>query len=163
MIKNKCTKNGLSAFAFNLVILLSLNISTVLASSTSDPSASGYSGKKGITLFVSKSGDNSDGSSWKKGFHSIQSALSAIPDDKGGHTIIIRPDTYVEANLYPVYKGAAAGYNLVVGDTDGHLGSGSTGRIIIDAGDPGKGFKSYDWINLWPSQLFDFMAIPKPN
>jgi hypothetical protein len=29
----------------------------------------------------------------------------AIPDDKGGHQVIVRPDTYAEANVYPAYKG----------------------------------------------------------
>lgn len=110
-----------------------------------DPLAKDYSGKKGVTIYVSKTGDNSDGKSWEKAFHSIQSALSAIPDDKGGHIIIIRPDTYSEANLFPSQKGAYGSYNLLIGDTDGKLGSGSTGRIIIDSGDPQRGFKSYDW------------------
>ncbi|MDD4193460.1 MAG: hypothetical protein PHI28_19145, partial [Mangrovibacterium sp.] len=36
-------------------------------------------------------------------------------------------------------------YNLLIGDSDGRLGSGTTGRIVIDSGDPQKGFKSYDW------------------
>ena len=47
--------------------------------------------------------------------------------------------------IFPLLKGAAGSYNLLVGDTDGQLGSGATGRIIIDAGDPERGFKSYDW------------------
>lgn len=94
---------------------------------------------------MSKSGNNSDGTSWKKAYNTIQAALSAVPDDKGGHMIIIRPDTYNEANLYTAYKGAQGAYNLLIGDSDGRLGSGATGRIIIDAGDPQKGFKSYDW------------------
>ena len=104
-----------------------------------------YSGRKGKTLYVSKLGDNSDGSSWQKAFRTIQAALLAVPDDKGGHRIIVRPDTYVEANLYTAHKGAAGAYNLLIGDSDGSLGSGATGRIVIDSGDPQKGFKSYDW------------------
>lgn len=28
---------------------------------------------------------------------------------------------------------------------DGSLGSGTSGHVIIDSGDPAKGFKSYDW------------------
>ena len=32
-----------------------------------------------------------------------------------------------------------------MGDVDGRLGSGATGRVVIDSGDPAKGFKSYDW------------------
>ena len=68
-----------------------------------------------------------------------------MPDQAGGHRIIVRPGTYVEANLEPRCRGAAGAYNLLVGDVDGRLGSGATGRVIIDSGDPIKGFKSYDW------------------
>ena len=118
---------------------------SAFASTTVDPSAPGYNGRKGITIYVSKKGNNSDGTSWKKAYNTIQAALSAIPDGEGGHMIIIRPDTYVEANLFTAYKGALGAYNLLLGDSDGHLGSGSKGRIIIDSGDPEKGFKSYDW------------------
>jgi len=145
MIINNYNKNGLIVPAILLLILLFLPDLSSSASVTVDPSAPGYKGRKGISIYVSKSGNNSDGSSWKKAYHNIQTALSAIPDDKGGHMVIIRPDTYVEANLYTAYKGAQGAYNLIIGDSDGHLGSGATGRIIIDAGDPQKGFKSYDW------------------
>jgi hypothetical protein len=99
----------------------------------------------GITLFVSKQGDNSDGSSWAKAFTTIQAALLAIPDDKGGHRIVIRPDTYQEANLYPAHQGAAGAYNELVGDFDGALGSGATGWVVVDSSDSALGFKSYDW------------------
>lgn len=129
-------------FLLNLLMLISL---ISMATSTVDPTDYNYSGRKGITIYVSKLGDNTNGSSWQKAFHSIQAALSAVPDDKGGHIIIVRPDTYVEANLYTASKGAPGAYNILLGDVDGRLGSGSTGRIIIDAGDPEKGFKSYDW------------------
>lgn len=137
-------------FNFKVLALIFLNLmflSNRLASATVsvDPSSPDYGGRKGTVIYVSKSGNNSDGKSWKKAYHTIQAALSAVPDDKGGHTIIVRPDTYVEANLFTAFKGAKGSYNLIVGDTDGHLGSGATGRIIIDAGDPEKGFKSYDW------------------
>ncbi len=97
------------------------------------------------TLYVSGAGDNSDGSSWTKAFRTIQGALARVPDQQGGHRIIVRPGTYVEANLEPKCRGAAGAYNLLVGDVDGRLGSGATGRVIIDSGDPSKGFKSYDW------------------
>jgi len=110
-----------------------------------DPAAADYSGRKGVTLYVSKRGDNSDGTSWQKAFRTIQAALLAVPDDRGGHRIVIRPDTYVEANLYPSHKGEAGAYNLLVGDVDGRLGSGAVGRVVIDSGDPQKGFKSLDW------------------
>jgi hypothetical protein len=95
-------------------------------------------------IYVSKIGDNSDGSNWRKAYHTIQAALSAVPDEKGGYKIIIRPDTYTEANLYPSYKGAAGSYNELIGDYDGNEGSGSAGWVVIDSGDPGKGFKSHD-------------------
>lgn len=98
-----------------------------------------------MNLYVSKLGDNSDGSSWQEAFHTILQALLAVPDDRGGHRIIVRPDTYVEANLYPAFKGAAGAYNELVGDFDGQLGSGTYGWVVIDSGDPQLGFKSYDW------------------
>ncbi len=101
-----------------------------------DPSAADYTGHKGATIYVSKLGDNSDGSTWAKAFHTIQAGLQAVPDDKGGHIIIIRPDAYPEANLYPSFKGAAGSYNLIVGDTAGLYGSGTTGLVIIDSGAP---------------------------
>ena len=97
-------------------------------------------------LYVSKLGDNSDGSSWQKAFNSVQAALDAVPDSRGGYTIVIRPDTYFEAMLYPKFRGAKGKYNKLLGDVDGSYGGGTTGRVIIDSGDPRqKGFKSYDW------------------
>jgi len=101
-----------------------------------DPAASDYTGRKGTTLYVSTLGDNSDGTSWAKAFHTIQAALLAVPDEKGGHRVVIRPDTYAEANLYPSHKGAAGSYNLLVGDVDGRLGSGATGWVVVDSGAP---------------------------
>lgn len=103
------------------------------------------SNRQGITLYVSKLGDNTDGSSWSKAFNTIQAALDAVPDDQGGHRIIIRPDTYMEAMLSPAYSGAAGAYNELIGDRDGSLGSGRAGNVTIDSSDPAKGFKSYDW------------------
>jgi hypothetical protein len=98
------------------------------------------------TIYVSKLGNNSDGSSWTNAFTTIQAALSAIPDDQGGYRIVVRPDTYFEAMLFPAHRGAAGAYNELVGDTDGRLGSGTAGWVIIDSGDPKQqGFKSYDW------------------
>ncbi|MCL5281580.1 MAG: hypothetical protein M1376_16910 [Planctomycetes bacterium] len=109
--------------------------------------SSGLNGntRRGATLYVSKLGDDSDGRSWKTAFHTIQKALDAVPDDRGGHCIIARPDTYLEANLAPAHKGAAGAYNTLRGDFDGRLGSGAIGWTIIDSGDPQKGFKSWDW------------------
>lgn len=90
----------------------------------------------GVTLYVSKLGDNSNGSSWAHGFHTIQAALDAIPDDRGGHRIVVRPDTYAEANLDSKHKGAPGAYNVLEGDWDGRLGSGATGWVVIDSGAP---------------------------
>ena len=97
------------------------------------------------TFYVSKLGDSSDGRSWATAFATIQKALLALPDASGGYRIVIRPDTYVEANLYPAFKGAPGSYNSLEGDFDGSLGSGASGWVVIDSGDPAKGFKSYDW------------------
>ena len=98
------------------------------------------------TFFVSKLGNDSDGHSWINAFTTIQAALDAIPDADGGYRILIRPDTYFEAMLYPANKGAAGKYNMLTGDVDGRYGSGTSGWVVIDSGDPEmKGFKSYDW------------------
>jgi hypothetical protein len=99
----------------------------------------------GRTIYVSKLGDNSDGASWARAYTTIQAALSAVPDG-GGHRLIVRPDTYFEAMLFPAHRGAPGRYNELVGDVDGRFGSGTTGSVAIDSGDPEqKGFKSYDW------------------
>ncbi len=103
-------------------------------------------GETGVTLHVSKLGRNTDGRSWETAFTTLQAALDAIPDDQGGHRIIIRPDTYFEANLSVPHKGAAGAYNEIIGDHDGALGSGTSGWVVLDSGDPEQqGFKSYDW------------------
>ena len=107
-----------------------------------DPAAADYSGNKGQTIYVSKKGDDSDGSSWQKAFHTIQDALKSIPDNKGGHTVVVRPDTYAEANLYTGHPGAKGSYNLLVGDGDGKFGSGATGWVIIDTSCPGVAVRS---------------------
>ncbi len=100
----------------------------------------------GTTLYVSKLGDGSDGLTWATAFTTIQAAIDAVPDDRGGHRVIVRPDTYMEANLSPAHRGAPGAYNELVGDTDGRLGGGRVGDVVIDSGDPGlQGFKSYDW------------------
>ncbi len=140
--KNKSHFRGFSLILLSLILLYNFS---VVGQNFVDPSSIEYTGRKGVVIYVSKLGNNTDGSSWTNAYQSIQSALSAVPDDKGGHAIIVRPDTYVEANLSTAYKGAQGSYNLLVGDTDGRFGSGATGRIIIDSGDPQKGFKSYDW------------------
>ncbi|HTL58026.1 MAG TPA: hypothetical protein VL361_20225 [Candidatus Limnocylindrales bacterium] len=131
-----------SKFLLVAVFILASHIQAAPASGEIDPSARTQTEH---TLFVSKLGDNSDGSSWAKAFRTIQAALDAVPDAEGAHRIIVRPDTYMEANLYPAHKGAASAYNELIGDFNGALGSGTRGWVVIDSGDPNKGFKSYDW------------------
>jgi len=136
--------NGTTATGLLLVVLLTLNgFESNLANAQT--ASSNSASRRGVTIFVSKLGDNSDGSSWTKAFKTIQAALSAVPDDRGGHRIVIRPDTYMEANLFPAQRGANGAYNELVGDFDGALGSGTQGWVVIDSGDAEKGFKSYDW------------------
>jgi len=69
---------------------------------------------QGVTLYVSKLGHNSDGTSWSKAFTTIQAALDAVPDENGGHRIVIRPDTYMEGMLAPAFKGTTGAYNEFV-------------------------------------------------
>lgn len=88
-----------------------------------------------MDLFVSKLGDDSDGRGWATAWRTIQQALAAVPDG-GGHRIIIRPDTYAEANLWPAHPGQPGAYCRLVGDGDGSLGSGATGWVVIDSGAP---------------------------
>jgi hypothetical protein len=76
---------------------------------------------RGLTLYVSKLGDDSDGRSWRTAFRTVQAALNAVPNDLGGHRVIIRPDTYAEANLDSKHKGAAGAYNTIEGDWEAAL------------------------------------------
>ncbi len=142
------------------VFFISSTQPVFLSAASWDPAATDYSGNRGRTFYVSKLGDNSDGSSWAKAFHTIQAALSAVPDDKGGHRIIVRPDTYVEANLAPQHPGAEGAYNALIGDFDGSLGSGAKGWVLIDSGDPEKGFKSWDW---WSTMRASSVHWPHGN
>lgn len=128
-----------------LVLKLIGVVCAMSAATASVPSEADESASTPVTLFVSKLGDNSDGSSWEKAFSTIQRALDAVPDGRGGHRIIIRPDSYVEANLAPSHKGALGAYNALIGDFDGSLGSGAQGWVLVDSGDPETGFKSWDW------------------
>jgi len=109
------------------------------------PGDDDYVGHVGRSFYVSELGDNSTGASWKTAYHKIQTALDAVPDELGGHRVIVRPGHYMEPNLETSFKGAAGAYNLLVGDVDGKLGSGASGWVVVDAGDPEKGFKSWDW------------------
>lgn len=127
----------LLVLSISTIFYVGIGLSSGACATPWDPVAAEYSGNIGKTMYVSKLGDNTDGSSWKKAFRTIEAALLATPDAKGGHRIIVRPDTYVEANLYPAQKGAAGAYNLLIGDCDGKLGSGATGHVIIDSSCPG--------------------------
>jgi hypothetical protein len=115
-----------------LVLLASVCAKSELAGSTVSSGADQHS----LTLHVSKLGDNSDGRSWSKAFHTIQAALQAVPDDRGGHRVLVRPGTYAEANLWPAHKGAPGAYNILEGDWDGRLGSGTNGWVVLDSGAP---------------------------
>ena len=99
-------------------------------------------------IYVSLLGDDSDGKSWKTAYRSIQKALDSIPDVNGGYRVVIRPDTYFEANLLPKFSGVKGQYNELIGDVDGRFGSGATGWVIVDSSDPELGFKSYDWYGI---------------
>ena len=101
-----------------------------------DPQATHFVGHRGAILYVSKLGNDTDGASWATAFTTIQKALQAVPDANGGHVIVLRPDTYIEANLWPAFKGAPGAYNALVADRDGSLGSGATGYAVIDSGCP---------------------------
>ena len=119
------------------IAVLVLAGAVVRAAFPFDPSGPGYGGRRGNTLYVSALGDGSDGTSWERAFGTIQAALLAVPDQRGGHRVIIRPGTYVEANLYAAYPGAEGAYNLLLGDFDGSFGSGAKGWVVIDTGVPG--------------------------
>lgn len=127
--------------AIAVVVLVACEVPPARPDSTPANSTS----RRGVTLYVSKQGDHSDGRTWSKAFRTIQAALDAVPDAHGGHRIVVRPDTYVEANLAPAHPGAPGAYNMLVGDFDGSLGSGAAGWVLIDSGDPELGFKSWDW------------------
>jgi hypothetical protein len=131
--------------SISIVLSISCLSPSKLRGASWDPVAADYAGHKGKTLHVSKLGDNSDGSSWQKAFHTIQAAMNAVPDNQGGHRILVRPDRYVEANLLPTHTGAKGSYNLIVGDHNGALGSGGQGWVLVDSSDPDRGFKSENY------------------
>ena len=101
----------------------------------------------GTTIYVSKNGDDSDGKSWETAFHTVQQGLLAVPDTKGGHRVVVRPDTYMEPNLFPLRKGAKDAYNELIGDVDGKLGSGAKGYVILDSSEPNRGYHCFDWFS----------------
>ena len=76
------------------ILLLTTALVPLLSFAYENPPAPEAGHRPGLTLYVSKLGDNSDGRSWGTAFQTIQAALDAIPDDLGGHRLIIRPDTY---------------------------------------------------------------------
>ena len=119
-----------------LSILMAAAVIRLPGAAAEPPNAAPAPPHHGLTLYVSALGDNSDGRSWRTAFRTIQAAVVAIPDDNGGHRIIVRPDTYAEANLDSKHKGAAGAYNTIEGDWDGSLGSGATGWVVIDSGAP---------------------------
>ena len=137
----KRTPSSALCGALQTLLLAAFSLAPILAGRAAADASAG----QGLTFYVSKLGDNTDGTSWTKAFRTIQAALSAVPDDRGGHRLLVRPDTYMEANLFPAHGGAAGAYNELIGDFDGKLGSGTSGWVVIDSGDPDKGFKSYDW------------------
>ncbi len=114
--------------------------------------------RRGATIHVSALGDNTDGSSWARAYTSVQKALGAIPDDLGGHRVVIRPDTYMEGNLHPAHPGAKGSYNTFEVDWDGSLGSGRSGYAVIDASDAQRGMQSIDWWG-FPRCTPDFSGV----
>ena len=88
------------------VLVLAMAAMPLLGVADQQPPALKSEHHPGLTLYVSKLGDDSDGRSWRTAFRTIQAALNAVPDDLGGHRVIIRPDTYAEANLDSKHKGA---------------------------------------------------------
>ena len=69
----------LSCLIFSIPITLSSFMCGSLLASPWDPAASDYAGQKGKTLYVSKLGDNSDGSSWPKAFRTKTKRCWPIP------------------------------------------------------------------------------------
>lgn len=132
----RCKPSGSSARFVIAALLFATLFAICSTRAAEDNSDLTKANRQGVTLYVSKLGDNSDGRTWQTAFHSIQAALLAVPDNQGGHRVIVRPDTYAEANLYPAHKGAPGAYNVLEGDWDGSLGSGATGWVVIDSGAP---------------------------
>ncbi len=119
-----------------LLLTTALLCRCLVEMSAAAPLVAAHTNQPTRDIFVSKLGDNSDGRGWGTAFHTIQAALDAIQDDHGGHRIIIRPDTYAEANLDSRHKGTREAYNVLEGDWDGSLGSGAKGWVVIDSGAP---------------------------
>lgn len=157
------------------LLLLIASVPGVATSIAATPT-NGVAKPSCVTLYVSKLGNNSNGLTWTNAFHTIQAALDAIPNTNGGHRIIVRPDVYDEANLAPAHRGVLGAYNVIEGDWDGSLGSGTNGWVVVDSGaplavvrtdtsmpmgnpgfkivnegDPSQetGFKSIDWWTPW--------------
>ena len=97
------------------LIVVLLFVACPLEAADREPLKPGPATRQPMTLYVSRLGDNSDGRNWRSAFRTIQAALDAIPDDLGGHRVIIRPDTYAEANLDSKHKGTAIAYNTIEG------------------------------------------------
>src|SRR5512137_206761 len=85
---NKVELSRRCVILLSLVMAVAMTSSQAVVAASWDPAAPDYAGRKGKTFYVSKLGDNSDGTSWKRAFHTIQAALAAIPDAQGGHRVI---------------------------------------------------------------------------
>jgi hypothetical protein len=67
-----------------LLALLAASL-PALVTRSAKPSPAVSDVRRGVTLYVSRLGEDSDGRSWRTAFRTIQKALDAVPDDKGGH------------------------------------------------------------------------------
>ena len=74
------------------------------------------------TLYVSKLGDNTDGSTWQKAFRTIQAALTPCPMRMAG-TASWCARIPTSRPISRRFTSAAGSYNALVGDFDGSLGS----------------------------------------
>lgn len=119
MVGIKDNKSGFGSWIVFICLFL-INLSAG-GSIRVNPLDQNYTCRKGITVYVSMYDNNTNGSSWKMGHQNIHAAFSAIPDDKDGRKVMIRPDTYEEANVFTANKGAKGAYNLIVGDTDDYM------------------------------------------
>jgi len=62
-----------------------------------------------------------------QGLRTIQAALTAVPDDHGGHRILVAADTYMEAKPLSCASRCRRRLQRAVGDSAGRLGSGTSG------------------------------------
>ena len=97
-----------------------------------------------VTLHVSKRGDHSDGSSWAKAFRTIQARSLAVPDagrtPHGGPARHLRRGQPLPGTRAP--RGRITCWSAT---STAAWAPEPPARVVIDSGDPQKGFKSYDW------------------